>query len=156
MFIRCKGLRKVLDKSSTKMIFVGIKKARDLDKVYNMVTNPITFYEITSDDIPNIIPYQDIINKLTDSIPSFNNMSIFYDTFSIDKDLVESIVSLYIKLKQVDTMDTKQKSLLVIKISSILYKIAGCLLLCLGIPKSHENLSYVFDYLNFILSTLDV
>jgi hypothetical protein len=76
------------------------KKLKGVNGIYNNVTTPITLIELSFDDIPDIIPYHKVIQDAVNKAPPFIGIISCYDAFAIDKDMIESIVSVSLILRK--------------------------------------------------------
>jgi hypothetical protein len=130
-----------------------VRKLRDFDKVYNSFVNPISFCEISWDDLGDNLPCDKALSFLTKSTPC-RNICELYDTFTCDKDIVECLVSLLLQFNRIEKMDIKQKSMLVMKAYCLAYKLYWIAMACCGIPKSHEAMVCILDFLNFVLGSI--
>lgn len=149
-----KHVLRVKQSTSTKQVMKVLKKARAIDKVYNNIINPITAVEIAWDDLPEMTPFEPIVNKFTQSVPCLQTVLEMFDTLSIDKDMFETCVDLLLKMKKLQSMNKHQRSMFCIKIYTFAYKMAWVALACCGIPKTHEHFVCVLDYINFVLSNI--
>lgn len=125
------------------------RSVRMVDHAYNIVTTPITFCELSFDDIPDQIPCRDMVTCLASNIPNFSNVCTVYDNVSIDKDIVESIVSLWKQSSNISCMSDKEKILYVLKCLSLLYK---TLIVHSPLHEEHTLILNILDYLNFMVS----
>lgn len=148
-----KTLLRNADKLTVKKTLFIVKQIKNVDRTYNTITNPITFCELTTDDLSNIIPLEPI-KSMTNNIPFFQSVSSVYDNFAVDKDIAETIVTIIMRLNKFHDMDHKQKLLLVVKTYIFLYKLTWIILACLGMPKTHESITNFLDYMNFVLGTI--
>jgi len=131
------------------------KKAKNADKLYNMVSNPITLFEITSDDLPDLIPYNEIIHHVVNQIPCFDIATNIYDSLSFKKDLAETVWKTYTKSVSFPSLQQKEKILSLIKFTTLIYKIWILYCISSGIPKSHDAIVSCLDYLNFLISSIE-
>jgi hypothetical protein len=131
------------------------RKAKKADKIYNKVTNPISLYEITYDDLPDVIPYHEIIHHVLHQIPCFDVLSGVYDGFAFKKDLVETVWRTYMKHATFQSLEHKKKVLSIVKLITLCYKIWIMSCIAMGIPKSHDTVVSCFDYINFVVSNIE-
>lgn len=135
-----------------------IKTSKRFNRLYSSVSSPISFYELTSEDFPDIIPYHTVIEGGLRTIPDFDAIATFYNHFSQNKDFIESLSSIIYNLNKATTgtyYSNKRRSILILKIHSFIYKMLLFIILpCFGIHKSHEHIVCFFDYLNFLLSSI--
>jgi hypothetical protein len=128
------------------------RNIKRVDNTYNVVTTPITLCEISFDDIPDQIPGRDMFTSAFSTmcrIPNFQNIYCVYDNLSVDKDIVESVVSLYRQALKFRVMNDKEKLLYILKFLSFVYKTA------IVHSPAHEHHTVVLnmlDYLNFVIS----
>jgi hypothetical protein len=153
-----KLILRAMKRSTSRRIVVALRKARDVDKVYNNVVNPVTLYEITWDDvpdvIPDVIPYEATISHFVKNVPYMHNIVELYDAFTTDKDIVETFVAIFTKLKNFETMEERKRAIYMVKVYTFLYKFAWIALACCGVPKTHDHLVCILDYVNFVLSSI--
>jgi hypothetical protein len=150
-----KAIRHVqkIHQPSGRTIVSTVRNLRNFDKVYNTVVNPISFCEITWDDLGDMLPVDEVMSHIAKLTPC-RDICELYDTFTSDKDIVECFVSMYLKVCKFEKMDTKQKSMLVMKGYCLAYKLYWIALACCGVPKAHETFVCFLDYFNFIISTI--
>jgi hypothetical protein len=149
-----KHVLRVKHSASTKQVMSVLKKAKAIDRVYNTIMNPITAVEIAWEDLPDMIPFEPIVNKFTQTVPYLQTMFEMVDTFSVDKDMFETCICLLLKVKKMQNMNNHQRSMFCIKIFTFTYKLAWIALACFGIPKTHEHFVCILDYINFVLSNI--
>ena len=140
-------------KPASKKIITSIKKLRQFDKVYNQIVNPVSLCEISWDDMGDMLPCKSTLCNLLKATPCYD-VCEFYDTFTTDKDIVECLVSIYLKFHKLEEMDVKKKSLLVVKVTCFSYKLFWIAMACCGVPKTHDCIVCLLDYLNFMMSTI--
>lgn len=148
------ALRTTMKKAATKKVISVIRTFRSLDKVYNSIVDPITFCEITWDDMSDIIPCEKVVSNATKSVPYLGDICELYDKLTVDKDIAETFVSICLKLKQFEGLDVKQRSMFVIKAYILVYKLIFIAMACCGVPKTHDYIVCILDYVNFILSNI--
>lgn len=123
-----------------------------VDHTYNVVTTPITFCEISFDDIPDQIPCREVVTCTFSTMcrnSNIQNVCNLYDNLSVDKDIVESIISLYKQVSLFDVMNDKEKLLYVLKCMSFVYK---TVIVHSPLHEHHSIFLNVLDYLNFVIS----
>lgn len=145
---------RTMKKTAAKKVISVIRTFRNVDQVYNSIVNPITFCEITWDDLSDVLPCEKALTNMIKSMPYLGDFGQLYDTFTVDKDLVETFVSICVKLNKFEHMDAKQRSLFAIKASTFAYKLMFIIMACCGVPKTHEHMMCILDYVNFILSSI--
>ncbi len=123
--------------------------ARRIDHVYNVLTTPITFCELSFDDIPEVIPYREVVVSLLTCDTTLNNVCSVYDMFSVEKDIVESLVSVYKQSCRFHKLSDKEKLLLLLKFMSLLYK---TIVVHSPVHEHHTIVLNLMDYLNFVIS----
>jgi hypothetical protein len=143
-------MKKTIAKKTTSVI----RTFRNVDNVYNTIVNPITFCEITWEDLSDILPFEKALTNMAKSVPYLQDIGELYDTFTIDKDIAETIVSISLKIQHIGDMDGKQRSMLAIKAYTLAYKLTFIVMACCGVPKTHEHMLCILDYVNFILSNI--
>jgi hypothetical protein len=128
------------------------RNIKRIDHTYNVVTTPITLCEISFDDIPDNIPCKDMFTCTFSNmcrVPNFQNVCYVYDNLSVDKDIGESVVSLYRQATAFHVMNDKEKVLYVLKCMSFVYKTV----IVHSPAHDHHNIVFnVLDYLNFVIS----
>ena len=100
-----KSIRQVqkVHKSSGRVIVSTAKNLRKFDKVYNDFVNPISFCEMSCDDLGEMLPFQEVISHIAKLTPC-HDVCELYDTFTTDKDIVECCVSMYLKVCKIEEM----------------------------------------------------
>lgn len=166
---KASSLTRVKDKKSVTLGISGnkfaiIRKAKTVNQLYERVSNPVCFAEITQahfnvisnipniPNIPNIIPSKLMINMALSQM--FGPMSFIhelYDKLSTSKDLCESTVHI-IKKKAFRRDCIKSNALYAVKIYIILYKVIWMILEMNGVPKDHNTITAVLDYVNLFMS----
>ena len=135
---------------ANKKLFVQCRRnIRRLDNAYNFVTTPITFCEISLDDVSDKIPCKDMITCCVANIPNFETVHTVYDTLSVNKDILESIVALCKQSKKIKDMNDKNKVIYVLKCLSLLYK---TIIANSSFHEEHSTILNILDYLNFLIS----
>lgn len=128
------------------------RSARRIDHAYNVVSTPITFCELSFEDIPEQIPDRDMLNGILNTactVPNLQTVYALYDNLSVDKDIAESAVNLYMQLTKFDRMEEKQKVLYLLKWISLIYK---TIIVHSPVHEHHTIIINVLDYLNFVVS----
>jgi hypothetical protein len=125
------------------------RNVKKVDHAFNVVTTPITFWELSFDDLSDQIPYRDAVTSIMSYIPNFQNVSNAYDSISIDKDIVESVVSLSRQAYQFKCMKDKERMLFILKCLSLFYK---TIIVHLPMHEEHNIILNFLDYLNFVIS----
>lgn len=143
--------RRVVKRTFAKVIRQA-KKLKKINVAYNNVTTPITFCEISFEDVPDCIPNHRFILGLLYSMPQFNALSSCYDTFSIDKDMLESITSVLLSSRKFMSFSSKNKLLYICKGLCLLYKM---IIYNTNLHAYHNAAWVCLDYLNFVVSCLD-
>lgn len=156
MSLMHKPILRKINKTAVKKVIPMIRTVRNVDHVYNEIVNPITFCEIMWNDMSDmsVLPCKKVLTNIAKSVPYLRDIGEFYDAFTGDKDIVETFVSISIKIKQFREMDRKQRLILAIKVCTFAYKLTFIVLACCGIPKTHEHMICILDYVNFILSNI--
>lgn len=135
--------------------FDVIRKAKAANRLYERASNPMSIVEITETHFSNIIPSKFIINdtiiQFSGQMPFIYEIHDLYDKLSTSKDLCEGTVQI-IKKKTLPQNNYKRKALYAIKVYIILYKTIWLILEHYGIPKDHNTITIVLDYLNFLLA----
>lgn len=147
-------LSKLITRPPIKKVTKVMRKVHTVDKVYNNIVNPISFFEIAWDDLPEVGPYEQYVQQFMLTIPGLDTMFGFYGDLTTDKDLIETCLAFCIKLRKVHHMSVRHKSLFVIKTYTLMYKLVWLILACCGIPKTHEHMVCILDYVNFVLSNI--
>lgn len=124
--------------------FDVIRKAKAANRLYERASNPMSIAEITETHFPNIIHF-------SGQMPFIYEIHELYDKLSTSKDLCESTVQI-IKKKCLQQNNYKRKALYAIKVYIVLYKTIWLILEHYGIPKDHNTITIVLDYLNFVLA----
>lgn len=120
-----------------------------VDHAFNIVTTPITFCELSFDDIPDQIPCRDAVSYMMSCIPNFPNICNVYDNLSMDKDILESVVHLSKQAYQFQSMKDKERLLYVLKCVSLFYK---TIVIHSPMHEEHNIILNFLDYLNFVIS----
>lgn len=135
--------------------FDVIRKARVANRLYERASNPMSIAEITETHFPNIIQsnfiINDTINALSSQMPFIYEVHDLYNKMSTSKELCEGTVQI-IKKKCLQQNNYKRKALYAIKVYIVLYKTIWLILGHYGIPKDHNTITIVLDYLNFVLA----
>lgn len=135
--------------------FDVIRNARVANRVYERASNPMSIAEITETHFPNIIQSNFVINgtinTLSSQMPFIYEIHDLCNKVSTSKELCEGAVQI-IKKKCLQQNNYKKKVLYAVKIYIILYKTIWLILEHNGIPKDHNTITIVLDYLNFLLA----
>lgn len=123
--------------------------AKKIDHVYNTLTTPITFCELSFDDVPEVTPCRDMVVSVMTCVPNINYVCSVYDTLSIEKDIVESFVSVYKQGCRFDKLSDKEKLMLLLKFMSLFYK---TIVVHSPVHEHHTIVLNLMDYLNFVIS----
>ena len=149
-----KPVLRTMKKVAAKKVKYVIRTFHNVDKVYNSIVDPITFCEITWDDMPDIFSCEKVVTNTAKSIPYLSDICELYDKFTVDKDIAETFVSICLKLQKFSEMDTKHRSMFVIKAYILAYKLTFIAMACCGVPKTHDCMVCTLDYVNFILNNI--
>lgn len=134
--------------ASKKLLVRCRRNVKRVEHTYNVVTTPITFLEISFDDIPEI-PCKDVMTSVITYIPNYQNVCNLYDTLSVDKDVVESMICLYKHALRFQHMKNKDKLLYILKCMSLIYK---TIIVHSPMHQEHTVILNFLDYMNFVIS----
>lgn len=128
------------------------KKLKGVNGIYNNVTTPITLVELSFDDVPDMIPYHKVIQDTFTNVPQFIGVVSCYDAFAIDKDMIESIVSVSLNLRKFVKLSDKNKVLFICKTLCLVYK---TIIYNTNLHAYHNAALVCLDYLNFVISCIE-
>ena len=135
--------------TSKRFIATCRRNVKRVDHAYNVLSTPITFCELSLDDIPDQIPCRDAMTYIVSCIPNFQNVCNVYDNLSVDKDIVESVVSLSKQAYRFQCMKDKERMLYLLKCLSLFYK---TIVIHSPMHEEHNIILNFLDYLNFVIS----
>lgn len=146
---------KVAGKTRAKQIIHAAKTAKKVNNVYDDVTNPIYFVELTNEHFPQYIPYRQLISLTLSSFPETTILYNIYDKMSVSKDVCEGAVYVTTKASYILNQScVKTKTIYIIKVYLLLYRLVWILLACVGVHKSTLGITSVLDYMNLIVGNL--
>ena len=125
------------------------RKAKRIDQTYNVVSTPISLFELSFDDVPDKIPYRDTITHALSSVPSIDSIASIYDTISVNKDILESVINIHQQIQQFEKLNDKQKLVLFVKCISLVYK---TVIVHSPLHEHHSLITNTLDYMNFVVS----
>lgn len=139
----------------TRKPYRSIKQVRKINKLYENITKPVTFAEITCEHFADIITVNFLSLEILKHIPQVQDVYNFYDAFSVSKDVSESIALCVIMFKKMRrTHSIKTLIITIIRSYITLYKIIWVILSLNGVSKSSVDVTTLLDYVNFILDTI--
>lgn len=142
-------VRKTIGNKNFKRIIHITKKSRKANTLFEMVNNPISFFEITDNYFPHSLPYpfHKVLKVLfVDDIFSFNY-------FCNSKDIAESIVHTYKRILT-NRVSLKQKLVFLLKMYVFIYKISWFILGDFEIHKDHHSMTIALDYINYFIGLI--
>lgn len=128
------------------------RKLKQLNIAFNNVTTPINFCELSFEDIPDYVPYHRLIMNVLNKVPNLNVIGSCYDTFAIDKDMIENIMCVLLNTRKFAKLSDKNKLLTMCKIVCLIYKL---LVYNTNLHTNHTDAVVGLDYINFVFSCID-
>lgn len=125
------------------------RNVKRLDQTYSIVTTPISLIELSLDDVPDQVPYRDTITHVMSFVPGIDSISSMYDTVSVNKDILESVMSIYHQIEHFERLNDKQRLILFVKCISFVYK---TVIIHSPLHEHHTLVTNMLDYINFIVS----
>jgi hypothetical protein len=150
---RSSSLTDVKNANKTTKMYHVVKKVKSIDSVYDNISNPLCFYQMTNEHLPSVIPHRFIINTTLHQLFGGHTSMIYdsYDKLSTSKDLCEGTVNILRKGNKKNTC-LKSKVFLGIKTYIVIYKLVWIVLEMNGVSKDHLTVVAVMDYINFFLA----
>jgi hypothetical protein len=125
------------------------KRSRKANNIFEMVNNPISFFEITDEYFPHSLPYpfhKALKVLFVDDLFSFND-------FCNTKDIAESIVHTYKRILS-NHVSLKQRLIFILKMYVFFYKISWLILGDFEIHKDHHSMTIILDYINYFIGLI--
>jgi hypothetical protein len=150
---RSSSLTDVKKANKTTKMYHVVKKVKSIDSVYDNISNPLYFYQLTNEHLPSVIPHRFIINTTLYHLLGGHTSMIYdsYDKLSTSKELCEGTVNILRKGNKKNTC-MKSKVFLCIKTYIVIYKLIWIVLEMHGVSKDHLTVVAIMDYINFFLA----
>ena len=142
-------VRRTIGNKNFKRIIVISRKTRKANNLFEMVNNPISFFELTDQYFPHTLPYpfhKALKLLFVDDLFSFNDLCN-------TKDIAESIVHTCGRIVT-KHVSLKQKCVFLLKMYVFIYKISWFILGDFAIHKDHHSLTVWLEYVNYFIGLI--
>jgi hypothetical protein len=142
-------VRRTIGNKNFRRVIHITKKTRKANNIFEMVNNPISFFEITDQYFPHSLPYpfHKALNVLL-----VNDWFSFND-FCNSKDIAESVIHTYKRILT-KNVSLKQRLVFLLKLYVFIYKISWFILGDFEIHKDHHSTTIILDYINYFIGLI--
>lgn len=150
-----RSIQKVVGKTRAKHAILVAKKVKKVNTVYDNVSTPVYFMEVTNEHFPQYIPFKQIITLALTASPNIQALYEIYDSMSTSKDVCEGIAFVAIKGSRISSeVCVKTRIVFAIKVYLLIYRLAWIILTGFGVHKSCVSFTQLIDYINMFMNSI--